>query len=79
MFATIYHPRLEPNQEWLRTLLLFYDKVHSIAPQKRYIPSDGIARLLDKAEDMFKPLQPDNQDRDLLFWDGNEDWLLIMR
>jgi hypothetical protein len=64
MYATIYHPRFEPDGSWLRAMLLFYDTVHSIVPDGAgYKASPGVARLQDKAPEAFIPLPPDIEDR----------------
>jgi hypothetical protein len=64
MYATIYHPRFEPDGSWLRAMLLFYDTVHSIVPGGAgYKASPGVARLQDKAPGAFIPLPPDIEDR----------------
>jgi hypothetical protein len=64
MYATIYHPRFEPDESWLRAMLLFYDTVHSIVPNGAgYETSPGVARLQDKVPEAFVPLAPDIEDR----------------
>jgi hypothetical protein len=64
MYMTIYHPRFEPDENWLRAMLLFYDTVHSIVPDGAgYKASPGVARLQDKAPEAFIPLQPNIEDR----------------
>jgi hypothetical protein len=60
---TLYHPSFEPKESWLRTLLLFYDTVHSIVPEDAdYRPSPKIATLCDEAQDAFVPLAPSRED-----------------
>ena len=67
MYATIYHPRFEPDESWLRAMLLFYDTVHSIVPDGAgYKSSPGVARLREKAPGAFVPLPPEIEDRAVL-------------
>ncbi len=61
---TLYHPRFEPSESWLRAMLLFYDTVHSIVPEgAEYAPSPGVATLMDKSDGAFVPLSPTDEDR----------------
>ena len=57
--STLYYPRFEPDQRWLRSMLLFHDRVHSIVPAKAgYEPSRGMQELLKADETVFVPLAP---------------------
>jgi hypothetical protein len=63
--ATLYHPGFEPEQSWLRAMLLFYDCVHSIVPEKAgYEPSPSITALCKRAPDAFVPIAPVKNDLD---------------
>jgi len=67
---TIYHPKFEPPEQWLRSMLLFYDTVHSIVPDSaEYRMSPGIVDLNEKATDAFVPLAPTSEDLQY-DWDG---------
>lgn len=32
--SLVYHPRFEPPAAWLRSMLLFHDRVYSIVPSE---------------------------------------------
>ena len=60
---TLYHPKFEPRESWLRSMLLFYDTVHSIVPQDAgYTPSPGVAALQERVQNAFVPLVPEQED-----------------
>lgn len=60
---TLYHPKFEPPEPWLRAMLLFYDTVHSIVPDGAgYQPSPWIAELNEHADEPFVPLVPTRKD-----------------
>jgi hypothetical protein len=67
---TLYHPKFEPKESWLRAMLLFYDTVHSIVPEDaEYTPSPGISMLCEKVQEAFVPLVPTEKDLDY-DWDN---------
>jgi hypothetical protein len=71
MYSTIYHPRFEPEENWLRAMLLFYDTVHSIVPEGAgYQATPRIARLQDKVSNAFLPLSPNKEDREVFSEEG---------
>lgn len=63
MIKTLYHPKFEPKENWLRAMLLFYETVHSIIPEDAdYTPSLGITALREKVQEAFVPLSPTKED-----------------
>ena len=63
MLKTLYHPHFEPEESWLRAMLLFYETVHSIIPEHaEYASSPEITTLCEKVEGAFVPLAPSEQD-----------------
>ena len=62
-FTTLYHPHFEPSETWLRSMLLFYDTIHTIVPKDaNYKPSKAISQILDKDEKAVKNISPVRND-----------------
>jgi hypothetical protein len=60
---TLYHPLFEPRTGWLRSMLLFYDTIHTIVPADAgYTPSSRLVTLLKSIPDALIPLQPSEAD-----------------
>jgi hypothetical protein len=79
MINTLYHPYFEPEESFLRAMLLFYGTVYSIIPQHaEYTPTPGISTLRDKVEEAFVPLSPTEQD--LAYdWDNYDALRAVLR
>lgn len=64
-FEALYYPYFEPEKHWLRSSLLFFDKVRTIIPRDAsYSPSQYVLETVDylpDAYDMYSPTQEDIQ------------------
>ncbi|MCK5345507.1 MAG: hypothetical protein KAR20_18990, partial [Candidatus Heimdallarchaeota archaeon] len=62
-FKTLYHPHFEPNEVWLRSMLLFYDTIHTIVPDNaNYSPSKAVSLILEKDDPAIVPISPNEND-----------------
>ncbi|BCL61588.1 hypothetical protein DGMP_22810 [Desulfomarina profundi] len=58
-FEAIYYPYFEPPVDWLKTYLLFYDRIKSIIPEgANYNFSDSLNKILDSCPDCFSSISP---------------------
>jgi len=79
MINTLYHPYFEPEEGFLRAMLLFYGTVYSIVPEDaEYAPTPEIRALREKVEGAFVPLSPKEQD--LAYdWDNYQALVDVLR
>lgn len=62
-FKALYYPSFEPPAAWLRSFLLFFDKINSIVPKDaKYSPSRNILEITDLIPDVFETIAPDEKD-----------------
>lgn len=62
-FEALYDPGFEPDPKWLRSFLLFFDKIRSIVPKDvDFKLSKEILELLDLIPDAFETISPTEED-----------------
>ncbi len=62
-FEAIYYPSFEPPIDWLKTYLLFYDRIKSIIPEDaNYNFSESLKKILDSCPDCFASISPGKND-----------------
>lgn len=62
-FEALYYPSFEPSAKWLRSFLLFFDKVNSIVPDDaNFTPSRPIAEIIDSVPNAFGTISPRKED-----------------
>jgi hypothetical protein len=58
-FEVLYYPEFEPPEVWLRSYLLFYDKINTIIPDEVKNPfSFNISQFLDVIPDTLEGISP---------------------
>lgn len=62
-FEALYYPKFEPPVNWLRSFLLFFDKIRSIVPKDaNFRPSQGVLEITDLIPNAFETISPDEKD-----------------
>jgi len=65
-FEALYYPTFEPPAIWLRSFLLFFDRIRTIVPDDvDFKPSEKISRLVDLIPDVFETVSVEEQDVDV--------------
>ncbi|NVM56794.1 MAG: hypothetical protein HWN51_01550, partial [Desulfobacterales bacterium] len=65
-FEALYYPTFEPPAIWLRSFLLFFDKIRTIVPDDvDFKLSEEISRLVDLIPDVFETVSVEEQDVDV--------------
>lgn len=61
-FQVLYYPNFWPTQEWVRSYLLFFDKIQSIVPKDSSInPPSYISEISDKLPGSYETIPPDHR------------------
>ncbi|MGO9531210.1 MAG: hypothetical protein ACLP3B_08505 [Syntrophobacteraceae bacterium] len=62
-FDALYYPNFEPPYQWLRSFLLFFDRIQSIVPNDvNFEPSINVRKILDTFPDAFNTISPKTED-----------------
>lgn len=62
-FEALYYPSFEPSYQWLRSFLLFFDRIQSIVPEDaNFEPSTNVLKILDAFPDAFHTISPKPED-----------------
>ena len=65
-FEALYYPSFEPPAIWLRSFLLFFDRIRTIVPDDvDFKPSEEISKLVDLIPDIFETVSVEEQDADV--------------
>jgi hypothetical protein len=65
-YSVLYYPNFEPDQKWLRSVLLFVDEVQRIIPHRaNHVDSIPTQRLLELMPDAIKTISLDENDKRL--------------
>lgn len=63
-YSVLYYPKFEPDQKWLRSVLLFVDKIQRIIPaEAQHVDSIQTRNLIEWMPDSFQTISPTAADK----------------